>query len=219
MATAAAALEEKKEALDRFLRHLPAEALEILAKVNRNVHKNPMENKYRRLKLKNAKIAAALGAHPEAMAAMGQVFGWEQVEESEDGEGGEKEAEGETQPVLRLPPNRYDVCISMECVIWERDDQDATLLRLHISLSLSPGTSMLCLFAKSKMPWSGECDKIGGRRRRLRPGSGHRPRIRKGCVHGRSCFWAWSDSVYGMGVGGVIYAAGSPPAADAWRPG
>jgi hypothetical protein len=67
------------------------ECLELLEKVTYNAAVQPAEEKFRRLKLSNAKIRAQVAEAEGGLAAMGEL-GWQQGE-GEEGEG----------PVLTLP--------------------------------------------------------------------------------------------------------------------
>merc|ERR550514_1882529 len=65
--------------LEKALRGMPLEkameALEIMEKLVRNVVRNPNEDKFRRIKLSNPKIAAAITNVPGAVDAL-KVMGW-----------------------------------------------------------------------------------------------------------------------------------------------
>ena len=61
-----------------FPRQVPSmESLEVLGKVIRNVAVNPSENKYRKLRLSNAKVHEAVIDTPGALSAL-QAMGWQQ---------------------------------------------------------------------------------------------------------------------------------------------
>jgi len=79
---------DKLTPLQQALRSLPLAAcqdtLELIEKLTRNVVRNPSDDKFRRIKLSNAKIAAAIKDVPNALDLMKEM-GWV-VEESPDGE-------------------------------------------------------------------------------------------------------------------------------------
>lgn len=62
---------------EKCLRSLPPElagqTLDVLEKLVKNVAQNPKEEKFRRIKLDNAKIAAAVTSLPSALAALVEV--------------------------------------------------------------------------------------------------------------------------------------------------
>merc|ERR1719414_1095195 len=82
---------DKLSPLQQALRALPLEqaqeTLELIEKLTRNVVRNPAEEKFRRIKLLNPKIAAAITEVPFAVDALKEM-GW-----AEDGDG------------LSLPPS------------------------------------------------------------------------------------------------------------------
>jgi len=82
---------DKLTPLQQALQALPLdkaqETLELIEKLTRNVVRNPGDEKFRRIKLSNPKIAAAIGEVPFAVDALKEM-GW-----VEDGEG------------LALPPS------------------------------------------------------------------------------------------------------------------
>jgi len=79
---------EKLTPLEQALRSLPLSAcqdtLDLIEKLTRNVVRNPSDDKFRCIKLSNAKIAAAIKEVPNALDLMKEM-GWV-VEEPADGE-------------------------------------------------------------------------------------------------------------------------------------
>lgn len=67
--------------LQQALRSLPLESaqevLDLIEKLTRNVVRNPGDEKFRRVKLSNAKVASLLADAPEMMSVM-QEMGWQQ---------------------------------------------------------------------------------------------------------------------------------------------
>eukprot|EP00928_Gymnodinium_smaydae_P081973 TRINITY_DN653_c1_g1_i1.p1 TRINITY_DN653_c1_g1~~TRINITY_DN653_c1_g1_i1.p1 ORF type:complete len:213 (-),score=50.09 TRINITY_DN653_c1_g1_i1:364-924(-) len=72
---------DAKTPLQEALRQLPLDkweaSLELIEKLTRNVVRNPSDEKFRRIKLTNPKIAAAITDVPAALALMAQM-GWQQ---------------------------------------------------------------------------------------------------------------------------------------------
>lgn len=70
---------EKLPPLDQALRSLPLdkamETLELIDKLTRNVVRNPGEEKFRKIKLSNPKVAAVIAEVPGAVDAMKEM-GW-----------------------------------------------------------------------------------------------------------------------------------------------
>lgn len=75
---------DKLTPLQQALRSLPLEVaqetLELIDKLTRNVVRNPTEEKFRRIKLTNPKLAAAVTAAPTMVDIM-QEMGWVRTEE------------------------------------------------------------------------------------------------------------------------------------------
>jgi len=71
----AEALSPMQQALQSLPFEVAQEILELLEKVTRNVVRNPTEEKFRCLKLTNAKIAAAVEQAPTMVTAL-QEMGW-----------------------------------------------------------------------------------------------------------------------------------------------
>jgi len=71
---------DKLTPLQQALRQLPLDqyeaCLELIEKLTRNVVRNPSEEKFRRIKLTNPKIAAAITDVPNALALL-QEMGWQ----------------------------------------------------------------------------------------------------------------------------------------------
>lgn len=76
---------DKLTSLEQALRSLPLEqaqeALELIEKLTRNVVRNPTDEKFRRIKLSNPKIAATITDVPGAVALLKEM-GW--VEDGEE---------------------------------------------------------------------------------------------------------------------------------------
>jgi len=75
---------EKLTLLEQALRSLPLEhyqeTLELIQKLTQNVVRNPGEEKFRKIKLTNPKIAATITNVPNAVSVLKEM-GWEQVGE------------------------------------------------------------------------------------------------------------------------------------------
>ena len=79
-------MKDKPTDLQAALARVPSmESLQILEKLSYNCAVMPKQDKYRRIKLGNAKIKASIGDVQAAQDALA-VMGWEKVQDETDGE-------------------------------------------------------------------------------------------------------------------------------------
>lgn len=80
-------MKDKPTDFQNALAQIPSlESLEVLEKLTYNVCVMPSEDKYRRIKLGNAKIKRTVADVPEALSFLMEHVGWERCQDEVDGE-------------------------------------------------------------------------------------------------------------------------------------